>query len=111
MLNESALEAVRRDADSVSAADIYNAVDRILQARAADARRCFLLPSAALNVSLGRFLSRFVPASVGRAGPLLTAGGCTGSGKAPITAVALLGGALARRLATLQHPRCAAQRS
>ena len=31
VLNEGALEAVRRDATSISAADIYNAVDRILQ--------------------------------------------------------------------------------
>ena len=33
VLNEGALEAVRRDATSISAADIYNAVDRILQVR------------------------------------------------------------------------------
>jgi cell division protease FtsH len=31
VLNEGALEAVRRDATSISAEDIYNAVDRILQ--------------------------------------------------------------------------------
>ena len=45
VLNESALEAVRRDADSISTADIYNAVDRILQVRVAGVRRasCCLL--------------------------------------------------------------------
>lgn len=35
VLNEGALEAVRRDATSISAADIYNAVDRILQVHCA----------------------------------------------------------------------------
>ena len=33
VLNEGALEAVRRNATSISATDIYNAVDRILQVR------------------------------------------------------------------------------
>ncbi len=32
VLNEGALEAVRRDGTTISATDIYNAVDRILQA-------------------------------------------------------------------------------
>lgn len=31
MLNEAALEAVRRDGAAVTQADVYNAVDRVLQ--------------------------------------------------------------------------------
>lgn len=31
VLNEAALEAVRRDALSITSADVYNAIDRILQ--------------------------------------------------------------------------------
>ena len=33
MLNEAALETVRRKGDLVSRADIYNGIDRILQVR------------------------------------------------------------------------------
>lgn len=35
MLNEAALEAVRRDGTEVTQADVYNAVDRVLQVGAA----------------------------------------------------------------------------
>lgn len=33
VLNEAALEAVRRQAVSISSVDVYNAIDRILQVR------------------------------------------------------------------------------